>query len=98
MLQANDAPKVFIATGLGIAPLLCMAKYCDNKQKKLYFSARLAKDIFYEDRMKEIHDLSYEIHTTQEKVPEYIFGRLDIDKADIDPNAEIYVCGNPEIV
>ena len=83
---------------MGIAPLLCMAKYSESKQKKLYFSARLAKDIFYEDRMKEIHDLTYEIHTTQEKVSEYIFGRLDIDKADIAPNVEIYVCGKPEIV
>ena len=97
-LQTNDGPKVFIATWLGIAPLLCMAKYSESKQKKLYFSARLAKDIFYEDRMKEIHDLTYEIHTTQEKVSEYIFGRLDIDKADIAPNVEIYVCGKPEIV
>lgn len=98
LLQETDAPKIFIATGIGLTPLINMAKHSESKQKKLYFSVREAKDIFYEDRIKEIHDLSYEIHTTQEEVPGYIFGRLDIDKADIDPNAEIYVCGKPEVV
>ena len=98
MLQATDAPKVFIATGIGLTPLINMAKHSESKQKILYFSVREAKDIFYEDRMKEIHDLSYEIHVTQEEVPGYMFGRLDIDKADIDPKAEIYVCGKPEVV
>jgi ferredoxin-NADP reductase/DMSO/TMAO reductase YedYZ heme-binding membrane subunit len=98
ILQDTDAPKVFIGTWIGIAPLLNMAKYSENKHKKLYFSVREAKDIFYEEKMKEILDLSYEIHTTQEDVPGYMFGRLDIDKADIDPKAEIYVCGNPKVV
>lgn len=98
VLQPTLTTKVFIGTWTGLTPLLAMAKYSESKQKKLYFSVPLAKDIFYEDRMKEIHDLSYEIHVTQEEVPGYMFGRLDIDKADIDPKAEIYVCGKPEVV
>jgi ferredoxin-NADP reductase len=98
VLQAGDASKVFIATGTGIAPLLCMAKHSESKHKTFYFSVPTIKDLFYEDRLKEVHDLSYEIHITRENIPGYAFGRLDIDKADIDPQAEIYVCGNPKIV
>ena len=97
-MQHTDAPKVFIATGVGLTPLINMAKHSESKNKKLYFSVAEAKDVFYEDRMKAIHNLSYEIHTTKENVPEYMFGRLDIDKADIDPNAEMYVCGSPAVV
>ncbi|MCX6822777.1 MAG: FAD-binding oxidoreductase [candidate division SR1 bacterium] len=98
VLQATDAPKVFIATGVGISPLLCMAKYSESKDKKFYFSVPTLKELFYEERIKTIHDLTYEIHITRENIPGYAFGRLDIDKADIDPQSEIYVCGNPKVV
>jgi nitric oxide dioxygenase len=98
VLQTTDVPKVFIATGTGIVPLINMAKHCENRQKKLYFSVPYANELFYEDRIKEIDNLVYEIHITREEVTGYAFGRLDIDKADIDPKAEIYVCGNPKVV
>jgi hypothetical protein len=46
-----------------------MAKHTSAKEKHLFFSVPLGKDVFYEDRMKSIHDLVYEIHTTRENVP-----------------------------
>lgn len=98
VLQETDLPKIFIATGVWIAPLLNMAKHCGSKQKKLYFSVPNAQELFYEDRIKELHDVSYEIHITREELDGYKFGRLDVSKAGIDPSSEIYVCGNPKVV
>ena len=98
ILQETDTPKVFIATGVGITPLINMAKRCESKQKRFYFSVPAAKELFYEDRLKAIPNLPYEIHITRENVPGYAFGRLDVSKIDIDRKAEIYVCGNPKVV
>lgn len=98
MLQQTDTPKFFIGTWTGIAPLLNIAKHTSAKEKHLFFSVPLGKDVFYEDRMKSIHDLVYEIHTTRENVPWYASGRLDLEKLSIPKNAEIYVCGGPKIV
>ncbi|MEI6673153.1 MAG: hypothetical protein WCL02_07795 [bacterium] len=48
-----------------------MAKYCTTK-KQLFFSVAHKQDLFYEEKIKRIHDLSYEIHITQEFLPGYI--------------------------
>lgn len=97
VLQATQLPKVFIGTGSGIVPLINMAKYCTTK-KQLFFSVSHKKDLFYEERIKRIHGLGYEIHISQETVPEYQTGRIDLVKQHFDPATEFYVCGKPETV
>jgi hypothetical protein len=45
-----------------------MAKYCTT-EKQLFFSVSTKKDLFYEDRIKKIHGLLYEIHLSKESIP-----------------------------
>jgi hypothetical protein len=45
-----------------------MAKYCTTK-KQLFFSVSTKKDLFYEEKIKKIHDLDYNIYLSQESLP-----------------------------
>jgi hypothetical protein len=45
-----------------------MAKYCMT-EKQLFFSVSHKKDLFYEDRIKKIHGLGYDIHLSKEDIP-----------------------------
>ncbi len=96
-VQNTHLPKVFIWTGVGIVPLINMAKYCTT-EKQLFFSVSYKKDLFYEDRIKKIHGLVCEIHISQESVAEYHSWRIDIIKQHFDPATEFYVCWKPETV
>ena len=97
VLQDTQLPKVFIWTGLGLVPLINMAKYCMT-EKQLFFSVSTKKDLFYEERIKKIHGLGHEIHISQESIPWYATGRIDITKTYFDPATEFYVCWRPEII
>lgn len=97
ILQNTPFPKVFIWTWSGIVPLINMAKYCTTK-KELFFSVSYKKDLFYEERIKKIHGLGYEIHISKESVLGYQSGRIDLVKQHFDPMTEFYVCWKPEIV
>ncbi len=98
VLRDSTNPKIFIGTWVGISPLIAMAKHCEHKEKKIFFSVPTAQDIFYLDTIKSIPYLDYEIHVTREKVEGTQFGRIDIDKADIPLHSDIYVCGRRDIV
>jgi NAD(P)H-flavin reductase len=98
VLQQTDLPKVFIGTWTWLSPLINMAIHCDVKEKTLFYSVPYQKDLFYEDKIKRIHDLTYEIYLTREDVKWYKFGRLDLKKLAFTKNTEFYVCGNPSIV
>ncbi len=97
VLQNTPLPKVFIWTGVGIIPLINMAKYCTT-DKQLFFSVSLKKDLFYEDRIKKIHGLGYEIYISKEIIPGYASWRIDLVKQHFSPNTEFYICWKPEIV
>lgn len=97
VLQDTQLPKVFIWTGVGIAPVINMSKYCETK-KQLFFSVSYKKDLFYEDRIKKIHNLDYQIHLSKEAIPWYIEWRIDLGKQKFDPTSEFYVCWRPEII
>lgn len=97
VLQDTQLPKVFIWTGVGVIPLLNMAKYCTT-EKQLFFSVSNKKDLFYEDRIKKIHGLGYEIHLSRESLPGYTPWRIDIVKYHFDPATEFYLCWKPETV
>jgi NAD(P)H-flavin reductase len=96
-LQNTQLPKVFIGTWRGIVPLINMAKYCTT-EKHLFFSVSHKKDLFYEDRIKKIHGLGYEIFISQEAIPGYASWRIDLIKYHFDPNTEFYICWKPETV
>jgi len=104
VLQDTPLPKVFIWTGVGLVPVINMAKYCMT-EKYLFFSVSHTKDLFYENRIKKIHGLIYTIHLSQETVlvwninkPEYVFWRIDLTKHHFAPMTEFYICWRPEVV
>ncbi len=97
VVQNTQLPKVFIWTWVGIVPLLNMAKYCMTK-KQLFFSVSYKKDLFYEDRIKKIHGLGYEIHITQENIEWYQTWRINFVNQYFDLTTEFYICWNPEVV
>ncbi len=66
-LQDTPFPKVFIGTGVGIVPVLNMAKYC-NTDKQLFFSVSYHKDLFYEEKIKKIHGLTSHIYLSRENI------------------------------
>jgi len=104
-IQNTQLPKVFIWTWVGIAPLLNMAKYCTTK-KQLFFSVSYKTDLFYEDRIKKIHDLEYTMYLSREntiseqqsRLAHYSAGRIDLTKHHFDHDTEFYVCGRPEVM
>ena len=104
MLQNTPNPKVFIGTWVGIVPLLNMAKYCTTP-KQLFFSVQYKKDLFYDQRIQKIKDLSYKIHFSRENISDspiegsgYFWWRIDILQHHFDPNTEFYLCGKPAVV
>jgi NAD(P)H-flavin reductase len=88
---------VFIGTWVWIVPLIDMAKYCTT-EKYMFFSVSHKKDLFYEDRIKKIHGLVYEIYISQESLSGYSSWRIDLVKHHFDPNTEFYLCWKPETV
>lgn len=97
ILQDTPSPKVFIWTGVGIAPVLNMAKYC-LAEKRLFFSVSHKKDLFYEERIKKIHWLWHEIHISKESLPGYSSWRIDLMKHNFSFDTEFYICWRPEVV
>ena len=97
VLQNTPFPKVFIGTGMGLVSLLNMAKYCLT-EKYLFFSVSHKKDLFYEERIKKIHGLWYEIHISQESTEEYASWRIDLIKHHFDSTTEFYLAGKAETV
>ena len=75
-----------------------MAAHCDVPDKTLLYSVPYHQDLFYEERIKKIHNLHYEIYITREEVEGYHFGRLDAKKFTYAKDTEFYVCGNPQAV
>lgn len=97
VLQNTQLPKVFIWTWVGISPLLNMAKYCTT-EKKMFFSVSYKKDLFYEDKIKKINGITYDIHISRETIPEYSTWRINLLNEHFDPITEFYICGKGETV
>lgn len=92
-------PKVFIATGTWLAPIMNMLSYLgQDVQKYLYFWVRKKEDLFYEDEIKNFIWLTSSIFLSQENSEWYTFGRIDIWNAIFPKETEFYVCWNFEMV
>ncbi len=101
ILQDTPVAKVFVWTGIGILPLINMAKYCAT-EKTMFFSVPYKKDVFYEEKIKKIHGLDCKIHVSREALSgdekRYMSWRIDFIKEHFDLNTEFYVSWKPEIV
>jgi ferredoxin-NADP reductase/DMSO/TMAO reductase YedYZ heme-binding membrane subunit/rubredoxin len=99
VLQDTPLPKVFIATGTGLAPIYKMITHCPPEtQKSLYFTVATAAELFYVEQLKQIPDLDLHIHVTRERVDGYLQGRVDVDAITATPDTEWYLCGSPHMV
>lgn len=69
LLQKSENPKIFIATGTGLAPIYNMILALDSKiVKTLYFTVATANDLFYTEQLRNIANLNLYICTTREEV------------------------------
>ncbi len=99
VLQDSQNPKVFVATGTGLAPIYNMILSMDPSiSKKLYFSVATEAELFYVDKLKQIESLDLYIHITREDISGYETGRVDIDAIEVEKDTEWYLCGNPKMV
>ncbi len=98
-LQEGESPKVFLATGTGLAPIYSMIVSLPEKSRKsLYFSVATEAELFYAEKLRAIKNLDLHIHITREKVGWYEEGRVDIDSIEASRDTEWYLCGNPKMV
>lgn len=99
VLNENTNEKIFIATWTWLAPIINMIKKCDKSTKKtLIFGTQYKNDIFYEEDIKKIINLQYKIFLSREEVDGYGYGRIDLDKFELNNNMEFYICGAPPVV
>jgi ferredoxin-NADP reductase/DMSO/TMAO reductase YedYZ heme-binding membrane subunit/rubredoxin len=99
LLQDTQDPKIFIATGTGLAPIYNMILALDPAiQKTLYFTVGTEAELFYLDQLRSIPHLDLHVHTTKEEISGCEYGRVDVDTIIATENAEWYLCGNPRMV
>ena len=99
VLNVNNSEKVFIATWTWLAPIMNMIRNCNETIKKtLIFWAQHKSDVFYEEDMKKITNLNYKIFLSREEVAWYEYGRIDLNKFELNDNMEFYICGAPPVV
>ena len=110
-LKNTNTPKIFIATGTGLAPIYNMIRTSfwqevprnemeDSLPKtwKLYFSVSTLWELFYIEKLRTIPHLDLHIHITREKVDGFEEWRVDIDTIEASPEAEWYFCGNTQMI
>ncbi len=98
-LKNTKNPKIFIATGTGLAPIFQMIlSHVEDAKKTLYFSVAKTSELFYIEKLKEIKNLDLHIHVTREDGHEYEKDRVDIHSIEAIPETEFYICGSPKMV
>lgn len=76
LLQESTNPKIFIATGTGLAPIYNMIQSLVISSKaerslpkiSLYFTVATQEELFYTDRLRSIPNLDLHIHITREDI------------------------------
>ena len=100
VLQNTQKPKVFIATGTGLAPMIAMLENTPEEiQKTLIFWVRFEQDFYYLNVLKKFKNLKI-ITTVSQASPNYSgnTGRVTDYLDEIWENSEVYICGNPNMV
>lgn len=69
LLQDGNSPKVFIATGTGLAPIYCMITALPvEMSKSLYFTVSTESELFYVEKLRQIANLDLHIHVSREEI------------------------------
>lgn len=100
ILQKNSKPKVFIATGTGLAPMIAMLENTpENIAKTVIFWVRHEQDLYYLDILSQFKNTTV-ITTVSKPDKNYVgkTGRVTDFLSDIKKESEIYICGNPDMV
>lgn len=99
LLEHTKHPKIFIATGTGLAPIYSMLLSLPRGVKKsLHFCVAKKDDLFYVDKLRAIPELDLYIYVSSEEVTGTIYGRIDVGVIDATEETEWYLCGNPVMV
>lgn len=101
-LKENNNKKVFLTTWTWLAPIYSMISKLDKENIKsiLFFWVRNSEDVFYEDKLKDLKNLKYEIYCSnleKGKIWNLIKWRIDVDYFKFSPDIDFYICGNPEM-
>lgn len=103
-LKPTEAPKLFVATGTGIAPIMAMiAASPKEAPMKLLFGARNEEDVLYAEELKKYPNLHVEVWLSNPKDATWPhLGRvtkpLEKFRFPTGEPLEVYVCGNPFMV
>ncbi len=99
LLKPGSAPKVFVATGTGLAPILPMLRAAPAAARKtVLFGVANAADLFRVDELRSIPGTDVRVFISQEDVPGCERGRVDAAALDAPKETEFYLCGNPAMV
>lgn len=98
-LQNTQKEKYFISTGTGLAPFIAMAQNTDPEVKKYFIiGARKKEDFYYEEKIKNFPNSEVHYYVSQEEAEWCKKWRVTDHLPLIPKDAEIYICGNPEMV
>ena len=98
VLHTSISPKVFIATGTGLAPIVNMMRQLPDEDKILLFGVQDAASLFYAELLKKIPRLTTHTFLSREELPGFQYGRIDVSKFTFPKESEFYMCGNPEMI
>ena len=100
LLKNTSNPKVFIATGTGIAPLYNMIMSNTFSQNTmLFWWVRAKEDVFYADKLTTLpNTTSLFFLSQQEDATPYQYGRVHTDNYNFPLETEFYLCGNKAMV
>jgi len=104
ILRDTAQPKLLVATGTGLAPMLAMltalAKDKSKTKRTMLMGVRSESEVFYENRLHAYPDTKV-IYTLSRpsKAWQGNTGRVtDYLEQSLTPDTEVYICGNPAMV
>lgn len=99
-LRNNTKPKVLIATGTGLAPMIAMLeKIPKNIQKIVIFWVRFEWDIFYKEILENFENTKVIIKVSKPSENfQWQKWRVTDNINEIKSESDIYICGNPNMV
>ena len=100
VLQHTALPKVFIATGTGLAPIMAMLQALPAGVPSIVlFGVRSRADLFYLDRLQQYSSAQVRVILSRPDADwQGLTGYVTDHLSDISHDAEVYICGNPDMV
>ena len=99
-LKETKKPKVFLATWTWLSPIFSIISKNKLSENFLFFWVKNMDDVFYEEEIKKLPNLNYNIYCSwlSENCWTYRKWRIDINEFDFSQDTEFYICWNPEMV